>query len=53
MLGEGWDLHGDGYGNMSIYVDVARGAVMQVFHACEKRMGMVARERKGGGNDNG
>ena len=31
MLGEGWDLHGDGYRNMGIYVDVARGAVMQVF----------------------
>lgn len=38
---------------MGIYVDVAGGVVMQAFHACEKEMGMVARERKVDGNDNG
>ena len=27
--------------------------VMQVFHACERRMGVESREGKGGGNVNG
>ena len=51
--GEERDFRGDGYGKMGIHVDVARGVVMQVFHTCERRMGVESREGKGGGNVNG
>ena len=51
--GEERDFRGDGYGKMGIHVDVARGVVMQVFHACERGMDVESREGKGGGNVNG
>ena len=38
---------------MGIHVDVAGRVVMQVIHACERRMGVESREGKGGGNVNG
>ena len=53
MRRKGGGLHGQGRGSHVAIFGEDPTVVMQVFHACERRMGVESREGKGGGNING